>query len=53
MSSIQIFIVSPETLFKLESDREDKIPSIVTILQKMLKGVLTRRYFKQLLACWR
>lgn len=49
----KIFIQSPETLFHLERVREEKIPSIVVILQKMVKGVFARRYFKQLLACWR
>ncbi len=44
---------SPETLFTLEREREERISYVVTVLQKMVKGVLARRYFKQLMACWR
>ncbi len=51
--SFQIFIQSPETLFSLEKAREAKIPFVVTILQKMVRGIQARKFFKQLLAAYR
>lgn len=48
----KIFIQSPETIFKLEQVRESKIPSVVIILQKHLRGVLGRRYAKRLKAAY-
>ena len=53
MFLLQIFIQSPETLFTLENAREARIAYVVTILQKMLRGILARQYFKKLMACWR
>ena len=39
----KVFIQSPETIFRLEGIREQKIPGVVILLQKNLRGVLARR----------
>ena len=46
----KIFIRSPQTVFSLETKRTERIPHIVTILQKNLRGTLARRYYKKLRA---
>eukprot|EP00095_Tigriopus_kingsejongensis_P004033 maker-scaffold5_size1054832-snap-gene-3.11 protein:Tk04033 transcript:maker-scaffold5_size1054832-snap-gene-3.11-mRNA-1 annotation:"hypothetical protein CAPTEDRAFT_167519" len=49
----KIFIQSPETIFKLEQVRESKIPAVVIILQKHLRGVLARRHAKRMKAAYK
>ncbi|CAI5446075.1 unnamed protein product [Caenorhabditis angaria] len=46
----KIFIRSPQTVFNLEELREQKLPEIVTFLQKMVRGVQARERYRRILA---
>ena len=46
----KLFVQSPESLFQLEEVREKSLPKIVTVLQKVWRGVLARRFYKKLRA---
>ncbi|CAG0910527.1 unnamed protein product, partial [Cyprideis torosa] len=46
----KIFIRSPRTLFQLEEARTRLIPAIVTFIQKLWRGTLTRWWYKKLRA---
>ncbi|NP_001166048.1 myosin 1A isoform X1 [Nasonia vitripennis] len=48
----KIFIRSPRTLFALEQARNDLIPGIVVLIQKMARGFMARRYFRRLKAAY-
>ncbi|XP_058800038.1 unconventional myosin ID [Phymastichus coffea] len=48
----KIFIRSPRTLFALEKAREDLIPGIVVLIQKMARGFMARRYYRRLKAAY-
>jgi myosin heavy subunit len=50
---MQVFIQSPESIFQLEGAREAKIPDIATFIQKIVRGVLARRYAKRLKAAYK
>uniref|UniRef100_A0A7I4YGG7 Myosin motor domain-containing protein n=1 Tax=Haemonchus contortus TaxID=6289 RepID=A0A7I4YGG7_HAECO len=49
----KVFIRSPQTVFRLEELRSEKIPMVVIYLQKMLRGALARRRYKQTKAVYR
>ncbi|KAK2160949.1 hypothetical protein LSH36_124g01005 [Paralvinella palmiformis] len=49
----KIFIRSPQTIFSLEGARSRKIPGIVLLLQKMWRGAIARKRYKQMLAVYR
>ncbi|KAM4705559.1 unconventional myosin-Ig-like [Rhinophrynus dorsalis] len=44
----KVFIRTPQTLFSLEQEREQLIPLIVLLLQKVWRGTIARRYCRQL-----
>ncbi|PAV91799.1 hypothetical protein WR25_18959 [Diploscapter pachys] len=44
----KIFIRSPQTVFRLEELRSEKLPDIVTLLQKMTRGYLARKRYRQI-----
>jgi len=46
----KLFVQSPESLFQLEETRETCLPKIVTLLQKIWRGVQARRLFKKMKA---
>lgn len=46
----KIFIRSPKTLFALESERNELIPSIVTLIQKVWRGYQARQLYKRMKA---
>ncbi|KAK6020552.1 hypothetical protein OSTOST_13792 [Ostertagia ostertagi] len=49
----QVFIRSPQTVFRLEELRSEKLPTVVIYLQKMLRGALARRRYKQTKAVYK
>ncbi len=49
----KVFIKSPQTVFALETKRNDKMPAIVNFLQKHWRGTLARMYYKRLRAAYR
>ena len=49
----KLFIRSPQTLFRLEEERNARIPAIVTYLQKWWRGALARRRVKRMRAVYR
>ncbi|XGW14792.1 hypothetical protein V3C99_000788 [Haemonchus contortus] len=49
----KVFIRSPQTVFRLEELRSEKIPVVVIYLQKMLRGALARRRYKETKAVYR
>nr|CDJ82018.1 Myosin head and Myosin tail 2 domain containing protein [Haemonchus contortus] len=49
----KVFIRSPQTVFRLEELRSEKIPLVVIYLQKMLRGALARRRYKETKAVYR
>lgn len=46
----KVFIRSPKTLFALEDERNQMIPSIVILLQKHVRGWIARQQFKKMKA---
>uniref|UniRef100_A0AC34RPG4 Uncharacterized protein n=1 Tax=Panagrolaimus sp. JU765 TaxID=591449 RepID=A0AC34RPG4_9BILA len=48
----KIFIKSPQTVFVLEHLRSEKMPYVITFIQKMIRATLARRYYKQLKAIY-
>ncbi|CAI4229140.1 unnamed protein product [Auanema sp. JU1783] len=48
----KIFIRSPQTVFRLEELRSQKLPDVVTFLQKMVRGYQARRRYKQIRAVY-
>ncbi|XP_055916634.1 unconventional myosin ID [Eupeodes corollae] len=46
----KIFIRSPKTLFSLESQRNEMIPHIVTLLQKLVRGWICRKNYQKMKA---
>lgn len=46
----KVFIRSPRTLFALEESRNQMIPSIVTLLQKQVRGWICRQQYKRMKA---
>ena len=46
----KIFIRSPQTLFQLETERNEMIPNIVILLQKQVRGWICRKNFKKMKA---
>ncbi|KAJ1375042.1 hypothetical protein KIN20_038265 [Parelaphostrongylus tenuis] len=49
----KVFIRSPQTVFRLEELRSQKLPQIVVILQKMLRGAIARHRYKQTKAVYK
>jgi len=43
----KLFIRSPHVIFELEARRRNQIPGIVLLLQKMWRGALARKFFRQ------
>uniref|UniRef100_A0A8C5QFT0 Myosin IG n=1 Tax=Leptobrachium leishanense TaxID=445787 RepID=A0A8C5QFT0_9ANUR len=48
----KVFIRTPQTLFHLEHERAQLIPIIVLLIQKVWRGTLARKRFKQLRAIY-
>ncbi|CAB3403677.1 unnamed protein product [Caenorhabditis bovis] len=46
----KIFIRSPQTVFRLEELRTEKLPEVVVLLQKMVRGVQAREQYRKMLA---
>ncbi len=46
----KVFIKSPQTVFGLETNRNNRMPEIVNFLQKHWRGTLARMYYKRLKA---
>ena len=49
----KLFVQSPESLFQLEEAREKCLPQVVTLLQKVWRGVQARRLFKKMRAAYK
>ncbi|WKY02867.1 hypothetical protein Q1695_016283 [Nippostrongylus brasiliensis] len=49
----KVFIRSPQTVFRLEELRSQRIPYVVTFLQKMLRGAIARRRYKETVAVYK
>ncbi|CAH2281774.1 unconventional myosin-Ig [Pelobates cultripes] len=48
----KVFIRTPQTLFSLEQERSQLIPIIVLLIQKVWRGTLARKRYKQLRAIY-
>ncbi|CAJ0597979.1 unnamed protein product [Cylicocyclus nassatus] len=49
----KIFIRSPQTVFRLEELRSERIPHIVVLIQKNVRGTLARRRYERIRAVYR
>ncbi|CAD6190262.1 unnamed protein product, partial [Caenorhabditis auriculariae] len=48
----KIFIRSPQTVFRIEELRSEKLPEVVTFLQKMVRGQQARERYRRLRAVY-
>ncbi|KAI1729246.1 myosin head (motor domain) domain-containing protein [Ditylenchus destructor] len=46
----KVFITTPRTVFRLEELRSQRLHYVVIFLQKMIRGTLARRQYKQIIA---